>query len=202
MRAFFAIFALAFTLGTASTQAAESPDAVIATMTQQVLAEASKRAGAGQYEPSALKALIESSVLPHLDFRSMTARTVGPKWREASEEQKQQLMAGFETLLLRTYAGAFSQAKGATFRIKSTRTIDDKAAEVRSEVDVANGREPVAISYRMELRNDGWKVTDVSVLGVWLVSTYRGQFAPIANQAGIDGLIRSMAQRTSVAQQP
>jgi phospholipid transport system substrate-binding protein len=192
---------LAFTLGAASTQAAESPDAVIATMTQQVLAEASKRAGAGQYEPSALKALIESSVLPHLDFRSMTARTVGPKWREASEEQKQQLMAGFETLLLRTYAGAFSQAKGATFRIKSTRTIDDKAAEVRSEVEVADGREPVAISYRMELRNDGWKVTDVSVLGVWLVSTYRGQFVPIVNQSGIDGLIRSMAQRTSVAQQ-
>lgn len=201
MRAFFVIFALAFTLVAASVQAAGPPDAVVATMTQQVLAEASKDAGSGQDDVSALKALIASSVLPHLDFRAMTARAVGPKWREASDAQKEQLMSGFETLLIRTYAGAFSQAKGASFRIRSTRAVDDTTTEVRSEVQAAGAREPVAISYRMELRNEDWKITDVSVAGIWLVPNYHGQFAPIANQSGIDGLIRSLEAKTSVAQQ-
>ncbi len=201
MRAFLAIFALAFALSAAPIQAAESPDSVVATMTQQVLAEASKTTDAGQADVGALKALITSSVLPHLDFRAMTARSVGPKWREASEAQREQLMAGFEALLIRTYAGAFSQAKGASFRIRSTRSTGDKMAEVRSEVEAPGARDPVAISYRMELRDDGWKVTDVSVADIWLVPTYRGQFVPIVNQSGIDGLIRSMAQKTSVADQ-
>ena len=197
MRALLATFALAFALGAAPIQAAESPDSVVATMTQQVLAEASKDAGAGQGDAGALRALITSSVLPHLDFRAMTARSVGPKWREASEAQRQQLMAGFEALLIRTYAGAFSQAKGASFRIRSTRSTGDKMAEVRSEVEAPGAREPVAISYRMELRDDGWKVTDVSVADIWLVPTYRGQFVPIVNQSGIDGLIRSMEQKSA-----
>ena len=192
-------FALAFTLN-GPAAAASTPDAVVAQMTEQVLAEAGKAGNVSKEEaPQKLKALIESAVMPHVDFRTMTAKTIGPKWREATEEQRQQLMAGFETLLVRTYAGAFSQAKGASFRVKSALPVDDKTTEVRSEVAAPGAREPIAIHYRMELRQDAWKVTDVSVLGMWLVPLFRGQCGPIVNQSGIAGLIRSMSEKTVAA---
>jgi phospholipid transport system substrate-binding protein len=100
-------------------------------------------------DPAKLKTLVESAVMPNVDFRTMTARAVGPRWRSATDEQKQQLMDGFEAMLIKTYAGAFGQAAGATFRMKQTIALDATTAEVRSEVRPRGGRDPIALNYRL-----------------------------------------------------
>jgi phospholipid transport system substrate-binding protein len=183
---------LLLALCTGAARSASAPDAVISTMTERVLAEA---ASAPQIDVARLNVLVESMVMPNVDFSAMTARVVGPRWREASDEQKQRLMAEFEALLVRSYAGALAEARGANYRLKSTVAIDAQTAEVRSEVK-PRGREPIALHYRLELRDDGWKVIDVGVMGVWLVPTYRSQFAPVLGQSGIDGLLKLLAEKS------
>jgi phospholipid transport system substrate-binding protein len=140
--------------------------------------------------------LVETVIMPNVDFRGMTARAVGPRWRTADDAQKALLMSGFEALLIKTYAGALSQATGAKFRLKSSVTIDSTTKEVRSEVVPRGGGDPIVLSYRLSLQGDDWKVTDVSVMGVWLVLTYQSQFAQVLQNTGVDGLIQALADKT------
>jgi phospholipid transport system substrate-binding protein len=107
-------------------------------------------------------------------------------------------MSGFETLLVKTYTGAFAQAAGANFRLKATTAIDATTREVRSEVVLRGGGDPVALNYRVSLRGDDWKVTDVSVMGVWLVPTYQSQFAQVLSNSGVEGLIKVLDEKTRV----
>jgi len=170
-----------------------TPDAVVQNMTEQVLAEAGQLQGSP--DPVRVRQIVEGAILPNVDFASMTGRAIGVKWRSASDAQKAQLMTGFQSLLVKTYAGAFSQAQGAKFRLKGVRTVDGEAAEVRSEVSIRGGAEPIAINYRMALSGSDWKITDVSVAGIWLVSTYHSQFAQVLQNSEIDGLIRVLEEK-------
>jgi phospholipid transport system substrate-binding protein len=178
----------------ASATPAVAADAVVSSITQQVLARSAALgpvADAGK-----LKTLVGSIVMPSVDFRTMTARAVGPRWRSATDEQKQRLMDGFEALLIKTYAGAFGQAAGATFRMKQTIALDATTAEVHSEVTVRGGRDPIALNYRLAVEDDRWKIVDVSVMGVWLVATYQTQFAQLLERTGsIDGLVQALEER-------
>ena len=169
-------------------------DAVVSSITQQVLA---RSAALGPVVDTAkLNTLVESIVMPSVDFRTMTARAVGPRWRGATDAQKQRLMDGFEALLIKTYAGAFGQAAGATFRMKQTIALDPTTAEVRSEVMVRGGRDPIALNYRLIVEDDRWKIVDVSVMGVWLVPTYQTQFAQLLERTGsLDGLVQALEGR-------
>ena len=169
-------------------------DAVVSSITQQVLA---RSAALGPVVDTAkLNTLVESIVMPSVDFRTMTARAVGPRWRSATDTQKQRLMDGFEALLIKTYAGAFGQAAGATFRMKQTIALDPTTAEVRSEVMVRGGRDPIALNYRLIVEDDRWKIVDVSVMGVWLVPTYQTQFAQLLERTGsLDGLVQALEGR-------
>ncbi len=170
---------------------AQSADAVVTTMTEQVLAQGALT------DAVSIKALVESAVMPHVDFRAMTARAVGPRWRTANEDQRARLMAGFEALLIRTYAGALSEAGGARFRLKRSAAVDASTTEVWSDVTVRGGREPIALNYRLALQDDRWKIVDVSVLGVWMVATYQTQFARVMERSGgIDGLIQELEARS------
>lgn len=175
--------------------AALTPDAVVTAMTEQVLSQAGAREA--PIDPAKLKTLIESAVMPNVDFRAMTARAVGPRWRGATEEQRSRLMAAFEALLIKTYAGAFSEAGGARFRLKSTIALDPTTAEVKSDVTVKGGREPIALNYRLSLQDDRWKIVDVGVMGVWLVASYQTQFAQVMERSGgIDGLVQALEERS------
>jgi phospholipid transport system substrate-binding protein len=115
---------------------------------------------------------------------------------DADDAQKAQLMSGFEALLIKTYAGALSQAADARVKLRPSIAIDSTTREVRSEVALRSGGDPVALSYRLSLQGDDWKVTDVSVMGVWLVPTYRSQFAQVLQTSGVDGLIQVLAAKT------
>jgi phospholipid transport system substrate-binding protein len=141
--------------------------------------------------------LVDSKIMPNVNFQRMTASAVGPAWRQATPEQQKRLQDEFKTLLVRTYAGALDQVSDQTVTVRPFRgSADDTDVLVRTEV---KGRgDPVQLDYRLEKtpgQGAGWKVYNLNVLGVWLVDTYRTQFAQEINKSGIDGLISALAAR-------
>ena len=138
--------------------------------------------------------LVDSQIMPNVNFMRMTASAVGRNWRQATPEQQKRLQDEFKILLVRTYSGALAQVKDQTVNVKPLRAAAaDTEVIVRTEV-LGRG-EPVQLDYRMEKAASGWKIYDLNVLGVWLVETYRSQFAQEISAKGIDGLIASLAQR-------
>lgn len=175
----------------------EAPDALIKRLTTDALEsiKADKAIQAG--DMTRLVALVDGKIMPNVNFQRMTASAVGPAWRQATPEQKKRLQEEFKTLLVRTYAGALSQVNDLTFVVKPLRADpEDKEVVVRTEI---KGRgDPVQLDYRMEKtpgEGAGWKIYNLNVLGVWLVDTYRSQFAQEINAKGIDGLIATLTDR-------
>lgn len=175
-------------------QPIEAPDALIERVAGQVIelvkADAALRGG----DMGRIMELVDTKLMPHVNFTRMTASAVGRFWRQATPEQRQRLQEEFKTLLVRTYAGALGQLTDQTLAVRPLRAQpSDTEVVVRSEL---RGRgDPVQIDYRMEKTANGWKVFDINVLGVWLVETYRGQFTQEINARGIDGLIAALAER-------
>ncbi|OWQ45059.1 hypothetical protein CDL60_22420 [Roseateles noduli] len=140
--------------------------------------------------------LVDTKVMPHVDFQRITATAVGRFWRQATPEQKQRLQDEFKTLLVRTYAGALTQVKDQTIAMKPMRASpEDKEVIVRTEI---RGKgDPIQLDYRLEKLDSGWKIYDVNVLGIWLADQYKNSFAQEINAKGIDGLIKSLAERNA-----
>jgi phospholipid transport system substrate-binding protein len=175
----------------------EAPDAFVKRISTDVLetikADKSMRSG----DLGKVIALVDTRIMPHVDFQRMTASAVGPGWRQASPEQQKRLQEEFKILLVRTYSGALSQISDQSIFIKPLRAApEDKEVIVRSEV--RGGSDPIQLDYRLEKtpgQGAGWRIYNLNVLGVWLVETYRSQFAQEINAKGIDGLIDSLAAR-------
>ncbi len=175
----------------------EAPDVLITRLSTEVLdaikADTSLQAG----DVSKIIALVDSKIMPNVNFQRMTASAVGPAWRQATPEQRQKLQDEFKVLLVRTYSGALAQVSDQEISVRPLRAgADDKEVVVRSEV---RGRgDPVQLEYRMEKtpgQGAGWKIYNLNVMGIWLVETYRSQFAQEINAKGLDGLIAALAQR-------
>ena len=172
----------------------EAPDALIKRVSAEVLdaIKSDKSVQAG--DMTKVIALVDSKVMPNVNFTRMTAAAVGRNWRQATPQQKARLQEEFKTLLIRTYSGALSQVKDQRLSVKPLRAAEaDTEVVVRSEV-LGRG-DPVQLDYRMEKTPSGWKIYDLNVLGVWLVETYRTQFAQEISAKGIDGLISSLSER-------
>lgn len=174
--------------------AQEAPDALVQRIANDafdtVKADAAVRAG----DVQRILALVDTKIMPHVNFTRMTASVVGRSWRTATPEQKKRLQDEFKTLLVHTYSGALGQVKDQTLHFKPMRSSPaDTEVVVRSEV---RGRgDPIQLDYRVEKTPNGWKIYDLNVLGVWLVQTYRTQFAQEINAKGVDGLIAALAER-------
>jgi phospholipid transport system substrate-binding protein len=140
-------------------------------------------------------ALVEAKVLPHFDFQRMTALAMGPSWRKATPEQQAALVDQFRTLLVRTYSSALVAYRDQTLDFKPLRMQPNESeAVVKSEVRQP-GQQPVPIDYSMEKTGDAWKVYDVAVGGVSLVTTYRDTFNAEVKQAGVEGLLKSLSDK-------
>lgn len=179
----------------------EVPDALIKRLTIDALEsiKADKAIQAG--DMTRLVALVDGKIMPNVNFQRMTASAVGPAWRQATPEQKKRLQEEFKTLLVRTYAGALSQVNDLTFVVKPLRADpEDKEVVVRTEI---KGRgDAIQLDYRLEKtpgEGAGWKIFNLNVLGVWLVDTYRSQFAQEINAKGIDGLIATLTDRNKTS---
>lgn len=192
-----AAIVLGFALPVAAQPAAETPEAFVKRLSDEVLTAIKNDKGAQSGELARITALIDNKIMPNVNFERMTASTVGPAWRQASAQQKTALQTEFRRLLERTYAGALGQIGEVQLTVKPVRAADtDTDVLVRTEV---RGKgDPIQLDYRLE-KNTGagpaWKIYNLNVLGVWLVETYRTQFSQEINTKGLDGLIASLAER-------
>lgn len=175
-----------------------APDALIRDLSTDMIdtVKADKAIQAG--DVSRIITLVDTKVMPNVNFQRMTASAVGRPWRTATPEQQKRLQDEFKTLLVRTYAGALSQVRDQTVGLKPYRAAaEDTEVVVRTEI---RGKgEPIQLDYRLEKGATGWKIYDVNVLGVWLVEQYRASFAQEINTSGLDGLITKLADKNKAA---
>lgn len=175
-------------------EGAETPDALIQRVASEVMNQVKADAAIQAGDVNKVAQLVDSKLLPHINFKRMTASAVGRFWRQATPEQQKRLQDEFKTLLVRTYSGALTQLKDQKLTVQPLRARpEDTEVVVRSEL---RGKgDPIQLDYRLEKTASGWKVYDLNVLGVWLVETYRAQFAQEIGAKGIDGLITSLTER-------
>ena len=174
---------------------ATAPDALVRQISVDVIeaAKADKQIQAGDF--GRIIALVESKVLPSVNFETMTRSAVGPKWREATPEQRSKLQAEFKTLLMRVYAGALTQVKDQTVEVTKTLPVAG-STQVVVQTEVRGKGEPLKLDYRLDNSVDAaWKIIDVNVAGIWLGRSYTSQFAAELNKGGIDGLIATLVAR-------
>lgn len=175
--------------------AAAAPQTLVRQLSAQVIATIQADASLRGGDVAKIAQLVDAQVMPHVNFRRMTSAAVGPKWREATPEQRDAIQAEFKALLIRTYAGALAQVTPEqSLQIAPVRAQpEDNDVLVRTQVVGGRG-EPLPIEFRLERKAAGepWKIYNFNVLGVWLVENYRTQFATELNAGGVDGLIAAL----------
>lgn len=167
-----------------------APDAALKNMIDNILAELTKNAQL-RASPEKLKAFVESQISPHINFRRMTALAVGKEWRRATEEQKQTLTNLFSDLLIRTYSNALS-SYGADAQKIVYKPFKMKTGETEATVKMQlqqPGAKPIDFDTRMERQENGWRIYDVAVAGISLVTNYRDQFNQTLHSGGFPALI-------------
>ena len=181
-------------------QAQTSADALVRQISVDVIdtAKADKAIQGGDI--SRIFGLVESKVMPHVNFEVVTRSAVGPKWREATPEQRSKLQAEFKTLLIRVYAGALSQLRDQTVEVTKTVPVPG-GSQVVVQTEVRGKAEPIKLDYRLDKAADApaWKIIDVNVGGLWLVQNYRSQFGQELSKGGLDGLINTLVERNKSA---
>jgi phospholipid transport system substrate-binding protein len=193
-----AALAGAVTVWAAPAYASQTPDALVRQISTEVIdvAKTDKAIQAGDI--GRITALVDSKVMPSVNFEVATRSAVGPQWRSATPEQRARLQTEFKTLLLRLYAGALTQLKDQTVSI--TRTLPTPGStQVIVQSEVKGSGEPIKLDYRLDKAGEVWKIIDVNVGGIWLVQNYRSQFATELGKGGIDGLINTLAERNKAA---
>ena len=180
--------------------AAEAPDELVKRTAEDVLAivKADKDMQAGNQEK--LFALAQEKILPNFNFDKISRLVLGKNWTKASSEQKTAFQSEFKSLLIRTYATALSKYKNQTIEYAPLRMTDGAAnASVKTSI-VQSGGQPIAVNYSLEKQADAtWKVYDIVIEGVSLVTNYRGQFAQEIRQNGLDSLIKKLADKNKAA---
>jgi phospholipid transport system substrate-binding protein len=183
--------ALQFAASFAHAQAA-GPEALVKSTSDDVLNVIRQTTDRRKLQQAA-----EEKVVPHFDFQRMTQLAAGRAWRQATPDQQRQLQEQFRALLVRTYTNALAAGTHGNAKIRmkpSPGAAKGDEAVVKTEA-VEPGRAPISIDYYMEQKPDGWKVYDVTVDSVSLVTNYRGQFESTVSQSGIDGLIKSLSEK-------
>jgi phospholipid transport system substrate-binding protein len=173
-----------------------APDLLVKSISQEVIAVLKQDKDIQAGNPKKIEALIEAKVIPHFNFTRMTRIAMARNWRVTTPEQQKELTAEFKTLLVRTYSTALSNYRDQAIDYKPLRAKpEDVEVTVRSEVKRSGSSQMVAIDYEMEKTPNGWKVYDVKVEGVSLVTTYRDTFTSEVKEGGVDGLIKSLAAK-------
>jgi phospholipid transport system substrate-binding protein len=188
-------FCLALLAPLAQAQAL-APDALVKTITDEVIAMLKKDKDIQAGDTQKAAELIEAKIAPHFDFTRMARIAMARNWRSATPDQQKQLAVEFKTLLVRTYSTALTNYRDQQIDYKPLRAKpDDAEVTVKSDVKQSGSSQPVSIDYEMEKTDNGWKIYDVKVGGVSLVTTYRDTFASEVRDHGIDGLIKSLAAK-------
>ena len=177
-----------------------APDEVIRKTADEVIAAIKADKSIQSGDRSKAYALIDQKVLPHFDFTRMTRLAVGRNWNQASADQQKQLVDEFRDLLVRTYATSLSQYKDQVVQVKGTDNQNGGTEAVVHTAIVPSGGQTVPIDYSMEKTGDGWKVFDIRVDGVSLVTNYRSEFSDVVRRNGIEGLIKALDDKRKMAE--
>jgi len=180
-------------------QAQTAPDKLVKDVANDVLKSLREDPDLRTSNPTKMAELIEQKVAPHFDFERMTRLAVGRNWREANDDQKKLLIEQFRQLLVRSYSTAYSAYRNIAVEVKPARmNAGDDDVQVKSEIKLPGGAPPVNVDYAMYKNDSEWKVYDVIVDGVSLVTTYRSTFTEEIRQNGIDGLIKSLREKNTL----
>lgn len=169
------------------------PDVLVRNTSKEVLDIIKKDKEIQTGDRKKLLDLVETKILPHFNFTRITRLAVGKNWRTATPEQQQALVKEFRTLLVRTYSTALTSYKDQTYEVKTADVKGDDAS-VKVEINQPGGQ-PIIIDYSLEKTQQGWKVYDVIVAGISLVTNYRSTFNNEINRSGIDGLIKTLMDK-------
>lgn len=172
------------------------PTAWLVEMMNAVLADVRKDPALVKADPAHVRTFVTNRILPVVDFPRMTRTAVGPRWRQATPEQRKDLQEGFRALLTRVYSGAFSSVKDYRAEAVPGRAPSGDTPIVRTRL-VSKTDQPVQVDYRLAKGEGGWKIIDVNVAGIWLVQNYHSQFGSILANGGIPALIASMNDKNS-----
>jgi len=195
MKSLFSLLLGFFLLSTTVFAQEDSPDALIKKVTDDVLTIVRQDKDIQSGNTKKAIELVEVKVLPHFNFQRMTALAMGRDWSKATPEQKKHLSDEFRTLLVRTYSNALTGYKDQTIRYKPTKMQGgDTEVMVRTEV-LQPGGKPIQLDYSLEKQSEGWKVYDVVVAGVSLVTNYRDTFNQEVRANGVDGLIQMLSTK-------
>ena len=176
-----------------------TPDVLVKNVTNEVLDIVRKDKDIQSGNTKKAIDLVEAKVLPNFDFGRMTTLAVGRDWKSANATQQKTLTDEFHTLLVRTYSNALTAYKSQTIDFKPLKmAAGDTDVTVRTEVKQA-GAKPISIDYSLEKTDNTWKVYDVVVGGVSLVTSYRDQFKQEINTGGIEGLIKSLQAKNQAS---
>ena len=188
------VIAAALSFGTSTAAPAVGPQELVRDTADKVLEEVTRHKAELEKDTSRIYDLVQELVVPHFDFTRMSRAALGRYWRDASEEQRERLTLEFRELLVRTYAVALLDYSGQQIQYLPVRIADD-AQEAMIPTRVAAGGPPIPIEYRLYRTNDAWKVFDVVIDSVSMVTNYRSTFANQVRRNGIDGLIQQLADR-------
>ena len=177
-----------------------APDVLARVVTDEVvkILRTDKELAAGNQKKVA--EIIETKVAPHFEFTSMTRLAMGRNWKQATPEQHKALSQEFRTLLVRTYTTAFTQYKDQTIEYRPVKLAPGESDVVVKSLIKQPSGQPVSVDYRMEKTDTGWKVYDVKIEGISLVENYRNTFNSEVQRSGIDGLIKSLADKNKSSQ--
>ena len=179
--------------------AIEAPDALVKRTAEDVLAIVKSDTDIQAGDQEKIFALAEEKILPNFNFERVSRLVLGKNWTRATAEQKSAFQSEFRTLLLRTYATALSKYKDQKIEFLPLRMEDDaKTVSVKTKI-IQSGGQPIAVDYSLAREGDTWKVYDIVIEAVSLVTNYRGQFSQEIRQNGLDSLIKKLAEKNAAA---
>lgn len=176
-----------------------APDVLVKSTADEVLAIVKKDKDIQNGDQKKIFALAEEKILPNFDFDRVCRMVLGKNWNNATKEQQEAFQREFRSLMLRTYATALSKYRNQTIEFKPLRAQpSDTEVTVKTQI-VQPGGQPIGVDYSLEKRAEGWKVYDIVIEGVSLVTNYRGQFSNEIRQGGMDGLIQKLVEKNKGA---
>ncbi len=188
------LFIAAFT----SMAAAIGPDELIKQTSEKVLSALDENKEKYKDQPEELFKLVNDIILPHLDFRAMSKLALGKNWRKASHEQQDRFVDAFKTMLIRTYSKSLTEYAGQqiTFLPYRPPAEGKRTTKVKTVIDQGTGPD-IPIIYSLRIKNDIWKVYDIKIDGISLVTNYRHSFASDIHKVGMDGLIEQLLAKSA-----
>jgi len=174
------------------------PDELIKSTSEKVLNALEQNKEKYDQKPEELHALVKDIILPHLDFRAMSKLALGKNWRKANDTQQERFVDAFKSMLIRTYSTSLTEYAGQEIKFLPYRPPAEgkRTVKVKTVISQINGPE-IPIDYSLRIKDDTWKVYDIKIDGISLVTNYRNSFASDINRVGIDGLIDKLLAKSA-----